>query len=638
MFGIKQLHSKMSVSPRLIVILLIFNQVFLYSQVADTVKSQYSWILEEGYRIQEVEFDTSINQFHIYNPIDKFSISNSYLSNIGSEYVSNIFIDELEKPYSDFLPENNFAVYLKTTEKQRFYFSKKPYIELKYIMSNKKRNVNNLDVNYTQNINENINVGLKYGLISSDGIFPRSRASEHALNFFTSYTSNKYSLHAAFVRNKYELLENGGILDSVGLTDPDLSLPQLDSASSTLFKSGFLISQELKFGKTTVEIIDDTLKRTVFTEKGKLNYVFDYEHNYRNYLDPGAEYDFYDSIYIATTWAQDSVSLKKYDNALYYTFKELKIDSSRLVNTFGLAYEIIKNYGFKGFVYINNGDYYKSISVKFNSFGTFNKFRYNIKANYYLQGYKTNNYKGTFKVEKDFGLKRHVSTLNLDLEVSRRVASFMEQYYYSNHFMWDNNFALKDIAKAKFGFSIPDRKFNVEVAYVQFNNYIYFDSLGYPKQLTIPLNVLSARGKKEFKFGMFNSLNKVVWQLADNDEAVSLPELSVYHNLYINWQYKKLNKAIMRLHLGYELFYLTEFDALSFMPATGQFYQKRLKKSGDYPIINVFADLRIKSVLLFFKFENVGSQFLRNSYYYLANNHPLNPTMYKLGVSWRFFD
>lgn len=618
---------------KIILIALIFNQVSLYAQETDTVRDQYTWFLEDGYRIHEVNFDTTINLFHTFNPIEKVSFSNTYLGNLGSEYNSNIFIDELEKPYTDFLPENQFATYLMTVKNQKFYFSKKPYIELKYIMSSKRKNENNLRILYTQNINKKWNVGLNYGLIASDGIFPQSKTSETSLNFFTSYTGNKYSMHAAYIRNKFRLQESGGI-DSTDVTDPDLSLPQIESASSTLFKSNFFISQEYKFGKTTVEIVDDTLKQTVYSQKGKLNYIFNYENNYRNYLDDDSLSGFYSDVFINSIWILDSVSLKLFDNSLYWTFKEMNIGNSKLVNSFGAGYEIIKNYGFKGYVFINEGDYYKSLSANFNSKGEFDKFRYNLNAFYYLYGYKVNDYRGRFTLEKDVSLKRYISTFNLNLELSKRTASFMEQYYYSNHFIWDNNFDKKNTAKVKFEFSIPNRKFKVELAYAQLGNYIYFDTSAYPVQLETALNVISVRGQKEFKIGKFHTLNKVVWQLADNDEAVSIPELTLYHNLYLDWHYK----TAMHMHVGYELYYSTEFDALSFMPATGQFYQKREMKSGDFPIINIFADIRIQSVLLFIKFENVGFKFLNNRYYYLANNYPLNPTIFKFGASWRFKD
>jgi len=74
------------------------------------------------------------------------------------------------------------------------------------------------------------------------------------------------------------------------------------------------------------------------------------------------------------------------------------------------------------------------------------------------------------------------------------------------------------------------------------------------------------------------------------------------------------------------------------MPATAQFYEQRIRKTGDFPIVNVFMNLRIKNVLLFLKLENLSNQFVINKYYYFTNNYPIHTTAFKFGVSWRFMD
>lgn len=617
---------------RKIAFLLFFvAQYTSYAQELDSLNDLRTWVLMNGYQIKEIVRDTTKLDFHTYNPIEKHSFSNSFLGNIGTPYNSNIVFDELIKPNTDFLPQNQFFAYLMFARKQLYYYARRPLIELKYTMTTKKRNENNLNVLFTQNINKFWNVGFNYVLISSDGIFPKTKTSEHSLNFFTSYIGEKYSLHTTYYRNKFRLQESGGI-KPMETTDPDLSRPKIDTASSILYVAGLHISQEFKFGRTITKTIDDTLQQTSYREIGKLNYVFNYGHNYRNYFDNGYASGFYKDIFLDTTGTLDSTSFKLYDNALYWSFREMKYGKATMSNSFGAAYEIIKSYDFKGYVIINDGDLYHSLRAVFNSNGDFNKIRYNLSSYYYLQGYKLNDYSAVFNFEKDFYLKKKISTFYLNLELSKRTASLMEQYYNSNHFRWDNNFKQKNTAKATFGFSIPERKLKLELSYAQLGNYVYFDSTAYPVQLDNPLGLIAARAEKEFKIWKIHSQNKIVWQLADNSEAVSIPEFAFYHNLYFNLHYKEA----MYLNLGYELYYSSSFNALSFMPATGQFYQKRVMQSGAYPIINVFADIRVQSVLLFVKFENVSFQFINNEFYYLANDFPLNPTMFKFGVSWRF--
>ena len=627
MFGFRYKSTK-----KLIVLgLFVLSALGLFAQDTDSLTDLRSWVLADGYSIKEVNLDTLKDNFHTYNPFEKFSFSNSFLGNTGSQYNSNIFFDELSKPYTDFLPENQFAAYLMSARNQHYFHARKPYIELKYIMSTKKRNENDLNVLFTQNVNKYLNVGFNYKLISANGIFPQSKTSEHSLNFFTSYTGEKYSVHGTFYRNKFRLQESGGIHPMEG-SDPDLTRPKIDTASSVFYMSGINISQEFKFGRTVTKTIDDTLQQTTYREIGKLNYVFNYGHKYRNYFDNGYASGFYKNIFLDTTRTLDSTSFKLYDNALYWSFREMKYGKATLSNSFGAGYEIIKTYGFKGYIVVNDGDSYQSLRAIFNSNGDFNKIRYHLSSYYYLQGYKLNDYSAIFNFEKDISLKKNISTFYLNLELSKRTAAFMEQYYNSNHFKWDNNFKQKNTTKATFGFSFPKRKIKLELSYALLGNYIYFDSTAIPKQLDSDMSVMAARLEKEFRIWKIHSQNKVVWQLADNTDAVSIPDFTFYHNLFFNLHYKEA----MYLNLGYELYYSSGFDALSFMPATGQFYQKRLMKSGAFPNINVFADVRIQSVLLFVKFENVGFEFINNEFYYLVNNYPLNPTMFKLGVSWRF--
>ena len=615
----------------LIILFFSFSRFFMFAQESDSLHDLKMWILADGYGIEKQSLDTLKTDFHIYSPIDKFSFSNSFLGNTGSQFNSNIFFDEISKPNTDFLPENQFSAYLMTNRNQHYYHARKPYIALSYVMSTKKRNENDLNVLYTQNINKDWNVGFNYVLISSDGIFPQSKTSEHSLNFFTSYTGEKYSVHASYYRNKFLLQESGGI-DSMETTDPDLSRPRIDTASSVLFKSGIVVSQEFRFGHTINETIDDTLQKTSYREIGKLNYVFNYGHHYRNYFDNGYASGFYQDILMDTTSSLDSTNSKLYDNALYWSFREMKYGKSTLSNSFGAGYEIIKNYGFRGYVFVNNGERYESFRAIFNSNGKFNKIRYNLHSYYYLQGYKLNDYMAVFNFEKDIYLNKNRATAYLNLELSNKQVALMEQYYNSNHFKWDNHFKSKHTEKAILGLEIPKYRLKLEASYAQLGNYIYFDSTAYPVQLDNNLGVMAVKLDKEFKVWKIHSRNKVVWQNADNAEAVSIPDFAFYHNLYFDLHYKEA----MYLNLGYEFYYSTEFDALSFMPATGQFFQERLMKTGAYPIINVFADIRIQSVLLFIKFENVSFQFINNKFYYLVNNYPLNPTMFKFGVTWRF--
>ncbi len=597
----------------------------------DSVPPLSAWILEDGYLKRPVEFDTLLPRFHIYNEIEKHNLSATFLGNIGSEYQSNIFFNDLNKPFTDFLPENQFADYFLTARKQKFYFTPKPYAELKYVLTNKKRNENDVHVVYTQNISPKFNYGIGYDLQSGDGLFPQSKVSEHSLNFFTGYTGDKYSIYAAVIRNKFRLQESGGIKPA-DIIDPDLTQARINGAYTQMYKSNFFVSQEYKFGYTKTKIVDDTLQKKVYQPIGKLNYVFIYDNNYRTHFDDDTLSDVYRDVLIGTHWTTDSINFRKWENALYWTFNNISFENAEVLNSVGAEYEIIRNYTFKGYVWKPDADYYHNISVKFRSEGVFKKFNYKFTGYYYLLGYKLNDFRATLNLLRTFKLKKHPANLSLTADVYQKEPALMEQFYYTNRFIWDNHFNKKGVAHLNVGFAIPGRSFKVELNIANLNNYVYFDSLAYPVQVDNGFNVYSVAIQKEFNFGLFSSMNKAVWQYADNQSVVSFPEFVFYHSLYFNYQYKKA----AHIHLGYEVYYSTEFDALSFAPVTGQFYLGRAMKSGAYPLLNMYLDMGVKSVSIFFKFENISFQFFNKEFYYLAASYPMNPTLFKFGVSWRF--
>jgi hypothetical protein len=602
-----------------------------YTEQKDSIPPLSSWILEDGYLKRLIPFDTVLPRFHIYNDIEKYNISLSFLGNIGSEYVSNVFFNNLDVPFTDFLPENQFAEYLFTAQKQKFYFSPTPYAEIKYFMSSKKWNENDLHVLYTQNINERFNYGIRYELQSGDGLFPQSKVSEHILNFFIGYTGDKYSLYAALIRNKFRLQESGGIEIS-GITDPNLTQPRIDGAFSQLYKFDFFVSQEYKFGYTKTKIVDDTLEQKIYQPVGKLNYVFNYEHNYRTYFDDDTLSEVYRDVLISKEWTTDSINLKKWENSVFWTFNNISYQNAEVLNSVGAVYEIIGNYTFKGYVWKPQVDYYHNIKTVFKSVGTFKKFLYKFDSYYYLSGYKQNDFRAKLNLQRNFNFRKSPAILSLTMDFYQREPAFMEQFYYTNHFIWDNDFDKKNILRLNMTFQIPNYFFKIKLDAANLANYIYFDSLAYPAQNTGSFRVYSASIEKEFNFGKFTSMNKVIGQYSDNNEVVSIPEYIFYHSLYYNYWYK----TALHLHLGYEIYYSAEFDALSYTPVTGQFYLGREMKTGAYPILNMYLDMRVQSVLLFFKFENVSFQFLNDGFYYPVSYYPMNTTLFKFGVSWRF--
>jgi len=608
---------------------------FSYGQIVDSLpKNLYSWQLDEAYQKYNVEFDTIINNFQVFNDIDKKSISNTVTGNLGSVNQSNIFFNEKENRYTNFIFDKTVEPYLLTIKNQKYYFSKKPYFDLKYVMGTKQRKENDLNVLYTQNINKYWNIGFRYKLHSAKGDFQRSKTSLHSYNAFLSYIGKRYSMHSAFIRNKFKYEENGGIVDTV-YVEKDFASPRLNEANSIYYKRNFFISQEYKFGTKSYKLVNDTNNIELFNEIGRINYIFNIENNYRKYTEKiDEENDFYNHIYLDTLKTSDSLNLRLIENTFIWTFKEISKKNIKFRTSFGASLENIKYTRFKGYVFTEAPEMYNSTKALSDIYGKFGKILFAINANYYFEGYKKDNFLLNFRFNKTFVGKKHRFDVYLKTKIEKVNPFLYEQAHYSNNFRWNNSFKEKINSFIKFGFDFPTISGKIEFAAGNYTNYIYFGYDSQPNQYGNDLNILSARIHKNFKLWKFYSNNKAVYQVADNDTIISLPEISIYHSLYFENTFFK--KALFA-QIGYELRYSTAFRSLSYMPATGQFYQTTEGRIvGDYPVINVFMNMNIKNVLMFLKFEYINGLFLNNEYVFSLNNYPINSSIFRIGVRWQF--
>ena len=611
------------------------NVYYLYSQTVDSLSDNlYSWQLDEAFQKYYVDFDTTVNNIQEFNLIDKNSISNSVIGDLGSACRSNIFFTEKENRYTNFIFDENIEPYLLTISNQKYYFSKTPYFDLKYVMGTKQRKENDLNVLYTQNINKNWNVGFRYKLHSAKGELLRNKTSLHSYNAFFSYIGERYSMHSTFIRNKFSYDENGGISDTA-FVEKDFALPRINAANSVYYKRNFFISQEYKFGTKRYELVNDTTNKEIFNELGRINYIFNVENNYRKYSEVNiVDSSFYQHMYIDSLATSDSLNLRLIENTFIWTFKEIYKKNIKFRTSFGASLENIKYTRFKGYVFIEKPEMYNSTKALSSIFGKFGNILFVINVNYYFEGYKEGNYLLNFNFNKTFVTKKQKFDVYLKTKLEKVNPFLYEQANTNNIFTWNNSFKEKINSSIRFGFNFPSISAKIELAAGSYANYIYFGNDSLPNQYEKGLNILSARVHKNFKLWKFHSNNKIIYQITDNDSIISLPKLSVYHSLYFeNYLFKKA----MFAQIGYELKYSTAFNALSYMPATGQFYQSNDgRRVGDYPVISAFMNMNIKNVLLFLKFEHVNGQFLKNEYAFSLNNYPVTSSIFRIGVRWQF--
>ncbi|MCK4701674.1 MAG: hypothetical protein KAT38_15115, partial [Bacteroidales bacterium] len=179
-----------------------------------------------------------------------------------------------------------------------------------------------------------------------------------------------------------------------------------------------------------------------------------------------------------------------------------------------------------------------------------------------------------------------------------------------------------------------DASFN----YVLIDNYTYFDTAAYPAQINGLASILSLYLSKEFHLGKFHFLNKVLFQQTDHQDQIPLPLISVCNSTYFEHNfYFKLTQGHLLVQLGFDVYFNTPYNAMAYMPSTGQFYIQDQKELGNYPYFDAFLNIKLKRTRFFLMFDHVNSGFTGNNYFSVLH-YPLNQRTFKFGLSWTFYD
>jgi hypothetical protein len=116
-------------------------------------------------------------------------------------------------------------------------------------------------------------------------------------------------------------------------------------------------------------------------------------------------------------------------------------------------------------------------------------------------------------------------------------------------------------------------------------------------------------------------------------DVIRMPGLVANANLALNVQYKKL----LYMQFGVDVQHQSAYYGDAYMPVMQQYHLQDRYSLPAYVQADVYVNLRINRVRLFFKMQNVN-QGLLNSNYYTAYLHPAMARSFGFGVRWLLFD
>ena len=264
---------------------------------------------------------------------------------------------------------------------------------------------------------------------------------------------------------------------------------------------------------------------------------------------------------------------------------------------------------------------------------------------------------GQFSVEGQGDLNFRLFNDTVRLEANAYIKNLNPTFYYrhfhSKHYWWDNDLSKIMRTRIEGKLSIDRWRTQLKAGVENITNYTYLDNasvkytnandaVSYKNDMAVRqhsgnIQVFSASLRQDFKLGILHLDNEITYQKTSNETVLPLPELVLYHDLYIRFG---LAKKVLSIEMGADMRYFTQYYAPDYAPAIGQFYLQNPDtryKLGGYPLINGYINLHLKRTRIFVQMYNLLQRTGEKSYF-LAPHYPLNPRILKVGLSWNFFD
>lgn len=274
---------------------------------------------------------------------------------------------------------------------------------------------------------------------------------------------------------------------------------------------------------------------------------------------------------------------------------------------------------------------------------------YGVTAETWLTGKDAGQLKIDANADLNFRLFNDTVTLAARMFFYRLNPTFYYRHYHSKHFWWDNDGLSKEIRTRIEGvFSLKRTRTTLRVAVDDLKDYTYLaqkytitDEFGRTgnsvsvKQCSGNINLLTLQLSQDFKFGPLNWENQITYQKSSNEDVLPVPMLNIYTNLYFKFKIAR----VLSVDLGADMRYFTKYHALDYSPALGLYTVQdngaNNVEVGNYPYVNVYANLHLKHTRFFIMMSHVNAS---AGDYFLVPHYPLNGRVLRFGVSWNFFN
>lgn len=652
------------------------NENFFMRKPAKAGDGTIAWKVSEDFSDEtQCSPDTATLNFQEFTtPVYRNTIASEWLGNLGLPSQSAIFYNRKETDYTgDFLFRHTFYDQYIGPSDAFFYNTKRPYSNITYtsggLLDNEEDHLTaGLSINATSKLNFGFFADYKYGRGSYDN------QSTDDLNGYLngSYRGKKYSIYFIAGLNNFKQFENGGLVDNSSLyTDIEtFNLPvNLSDAWSEYKSFYFWVNQQYNIGYDKKDNKDS--EKSEFIPLMTIGYTTKYEYSRKKYYERNIPTDttklmlfksLYENNYYSNTTTKDTCSQHFFKNVISITFNE--------------GYKDWMKFGIRAFVeadleqnrlqeidtlYVHQPGKEPAIlmlpdtlcrvhnqalvSVGGEIFKRKGNTQYGVLGKVLVLGRDN---RLAFDVAGDFSTKiRLKDDLNLNIlalgHIKSTNPSYYTEHYTSNHFKWENHFNNTWSARGYGEIGIPYKYCDVKIGagWQGLKNYIYFNEKAMPTQDNEHfIQIINADLQLNLSAWLLHWDNKVSFQYVNEPTILPLPMISAYSNFYFRHSF--LKDDILTVQIGVDCRFNTEYYAHRYMPATGVFYiqdpnSEKSVKVGNYPLMNAYVNLHLKQFRVYLMCYNLSAAWMDPTHFTVPG-YPLNPIMFKFGLSWNFYD
>ncbi len=631
---------------------------------SDSIRSlnNFLWTVKRDYNEVEIEpLDTTLADWRIDYPIYRKGVGDITLGGLGQ---SSIPYDYFERPTSKEVTfANSYEGYTYDMENVPFYNVKKPFMHMTYLESGQKRyREEHFELTLAQNVSPSTGFNINYKARGTKGQYDWSRTKNHNLEVAFSHTGKRYSVHAAYYHNQIVQRENGGVVGEWAIVDTTYEMPSgvpmvlsSSEAQNTYRNNGFFVIQSygiplLPVTQSDFSIghlpaiflghsIDYSVWSKTYTDKYG-TYTNERDHRGENGQFVSKTFSYYENWYINPDRSRDSLYERRLSNRLFLQAQPWNRNGvvGTLTGGVGLDLHAYSQFALDSYL---KGGYKTTKKSSFYAYGSINgKIRRYVDwggdFKFYPSGYRG----GDFSVGAHLALtakirRQHPVILKGSFRMESRSPGFWEENLFSNHYVWFTPLNKENDTRFEVSLQMPNQAFEVVARQGVVSDKIYYGPSAHITQAPEAVSLTSVYARKDFRIAGLHLDHRVLLQWSSNQEVVPVPLLSAYLSYYYEFWVKR---DVLRMQFGADCRFNTEFYAPGYNPALGAFYNQREVEVGNYPYTDLFIMAKWKRMRIFLKYQHINFNLFGGNRYFSAAYYPLNPGMFKMGISWGFYD